>query len=100
MPDFVPVLRDEIYQALAENDGIFTSHALQSMKKLDSFLKEMLRHNPASMGTQKELPELGSMANTTYSCLPTQSTQTIYALQRADHSRRSIDRNPGSSREL
>ncbi|ETS73381.1 hypothetical protein PFICI_14986 [Pestalotiopsis fici W106-1] len=51
LPDFVPELREEINQALAENDGVFTSNALQSMKKLDSFLKETLRFCPASMAS-------------------------------------------------
>ncbi len=46
----MPELRDEIVQALSENDGVFTGRALQSMKKLDSFLKETLRTNPATMG--------------------------------------------------
>ncbi|KAH8655513.1 cytochrome P450 [Xylariales sp. PMI_506] len=49
VPDFIPELREEIEQALKENDGIFTSNALQSMKKLDSFLKETLRFYPATM---------------------------------------------------
>lgn len=50
LPDFIPELREEINQALSENGGVFTSNALQSMKKLDSFLKETLRFYPASMG--------------------------------------------------
>lgn len=47
----VKELREEVSQALAENDGEYSSRCLQSMKKLDSFLRETLRMNPASMGT-------------------------------------------------
>ncbi|KAJ4422541.1 hypothetical protein N0V82_002769 [Gnomoniopsis sp. IMI 355080] len=44
-------LQDEAKQALSENDWVFTSKCLQSMKKLDSFLRETLRMNPASMAS-------------------------------------------------
>lgn len=50
LPDFITELREEIKEALAENGGVFSSNALQSMKKLDSFLKETLRLYPATMG--------------------------------------------------
>jgi hypothetical protein len=46
----MPELREEIEAALAQNNGIFTSQALQAMTKLDSFLKETLRVYPATMG--------------------------------------------------
>jgi hypothetical protein len=46
----MPELREEIKTVLAQNDGIFTSKALQAMTKLDSFLKETLRVYPATMG--------------------------------------------------
>jgi len=49
-PEMADVLRDEIKTVLAENGGVFTSAALQSMKKLDSFLKETLRMDPTSLG--------------------------------------------------
>ncbi|GKT81246.1 cytochrome P450 [Colletotrichum tofieldiae] len=51
MPEFVPVLRRDIQQALVESKGVFTSIAMQNMKKLDSFLKECMRFHllgPAS----------------------------------------------------
>lgn len=51
LPEFVPELREEIRQALADNDGVFTSNALQSMKKMDSLLKESLRVRPLSIGS-------------------------------------------------
>ena len=50
MPELVEELREEIRCVLAENDGIPTTGALQHMKKLDSFLKEVLRIYPATMG--------------------------------------------------
>ncbi|KAG9258879.1 cytochrome P450 [Emericellopsis atlantica] len=45
-PSLVPMLREDVQQALAETDGVFTNIALQNMKKLDSFLKETLRVYP------------------------------------------------------
>ncbi|KAF3765318.1 hypothetical protein M406DRAFT_88222 [Cryphonectria parasitica EP155] len=39
-------LRDEIRSVLGENNGNFTSSALQSMKKVDSFIKETMRYYP------------------------------------------------------
>lgn len=50
MPELVPELRDEIRTVLAENSGVFTSLAMQNMKKLDSFLKETLRSHPVTFG--------------------------------------------------
>lgn len=50
LPEFAHELREEAQQALDDNGGIFTSNALQSMKKMDSFLKETLRLYPATMG--------------------------------------------------
>ncbi|KAK2026053.1 cytochrome P450 [Colletotrichum zoysiae] len=45
MPEFVPILRDDIQQALAGANGVFTSIAMQNMKKLDSFIKECMRYH-------------------------------------------------------
>lgn len=50
MPEIVPELREEIRDVLAESGGIFTSAALQKMKKMDSFLRETSRHNPPGFG--------------------------------------------------
>ncbi|KAF2798515.1 cytochrome P450 monooxygenase-like protein [Melanomma pulvis-pyrius CBS 109.77] len=44
-PEYIPPLREEIRAAMAANDGIITSRALQSMEKLDSFMKETIRFN-------------------------------------------------------
>ncbi len=49
MEDLIPVIREDINQALAESDGKFTSKALDSMEKFDSFLKETLRMTPLAM---------------------------------------------------
>ncbi|KAK2016757.1 cytochrome P450 [Colletotrichum eremochloae] len=45
MPEFVPVLREDVQQALAGANGVFTSSAMQNMKKLDSFIKECMRYH-------------------------------------------------------
>ncbi|PKS08122.1 hypothetical protein jhhlp_005397 [Lomentospora prolificans] len=51
IPEFVEELREEIHSVLADNDGIPTAVSLQHMKKLDSFLKEVLRVYPATMAS-------------------------------------------------
>lgn len=38
-------------QALADSGGVFTNIAMQNMKKLDSFLKEVLRYYPLGAGS-------------------------------------------------
>lgn len=50
-PNTVPEIREEVKTVLAEHDNQFTSHAMQSMKKLDSFLKETLRVHPPSFAS-------------------------------------------------
>ncbi|KAK1983621.1 cytochrome P450 [Colletotrichum cereale] len=45
MPEYVSVLRDDVQQALADANGVFTSSAMQNMKKLDSFIKECMRYH-------------------------------------------------------
>ncbi|KAF4944142.1 hypothetical protein FSARC_14749 [Fusarium sarcochroum] len=51
LPELRTELRDEIRGALSQSGGLFTSNALQSMKKMDSFLKETLRVHPATMAS-------------------------------------------------
>lgn len=46
-PQYIPELREEIRTVLAEHNGVFTSAALQAMKKVDSFIKETMRLHPA-----------------------------------------------------
>ncbi|KAK1993479.1 cytochrome P450 [Colletotrichum falcatum] len=50
-PELIPMLRDDVQQALVESGGEFTSGALQNMKRLDSFLKEVMRLTPLSVGS-------------------------------------------------
>lgn len=58
MPEIIPELRQEIRDALAETGGIFTSQALQKMKKLDSFLRETSRVTPPGFGKPHPPPKL------------------------------------------
>ncbi|GAB1316846.1 hypothetical protein MFIFM68171_07056 [Madurella fahalii] len=50
-PEYIPELREEIRSVLAEHGGVYTSSALQAMKKLDSFLKETMRFHPAGLAS-------------------------------------------------
>ncbi|KFA70663.1 Atr3 [Stachybotrys chartarum IBT 40288] len=49
MGDLIDVIRDDITQGLEESGGQFTSKALDSMWKFDSFIKETVRMNPLVM---------------------------------------------------
>jgi cytochrome P450 len=49
-PEYIQPLREEIKAAMADNDGIITSRALQAMMKLDSFMKETLRFHGLGFG--------------------------------------------------
>ncbi|KAL6161324.1 hypothetical protein ACJBU6_00444 [Exserohilum turcicum] len=42
-PEYIHELREEILQALANNEGIMNSKALQEMEKVDSYMKEVFR---------------------------------------------------------
>ncbi|KAF4814196.1 Cytochrome P450 monooxygenase ATR2 [Colletotrichum siamense] len=48
MQDIIPVLREEIQEALAGSGNEFTNAALQNMVKLESFLTESMRTYPMS----------------------------------------------------
>ncbi|KAJ0280642.1 hypothetical protein COL940_006139 [Colletotrichum noveboracense] len=50
MQDIIPVLREEIQEALAGSGNEFTNAALQNMVKLESFLTESMRTYPMSAG--------------------------------------------------
>ncbi|KAK0639491.1 cytochrome P450 [Cercophora newfieldiana] len=55
-PELATELRQEIVSVLAANNGIMSTHALQAMKKLDSFLKESLRlHPPGASSFQRKV---------------------------------------------
>ncbi|TDZ25022.1 Cytochrome P450 monooxygenase ATR2 [Colletotrichum orbiculare MAFF 240422] len=47
-PELAPVLRDEVERVLAGSGGRFTTAALADMKKMDSFLREVMRVTPLS----------------------------------------------------
>jgi hypothetical protein len=61
--DLIPVLQEDIEQALAESDGVFTNLAMQNMKKLDSFMKETLRFYPLGAG-KFVLPQIRDESST------------------------------------
>lgn len=50
-PKYIEPLRQELKDALAQTDGIFTKQSLTRLKKLDSFMKESQRLNPPSVAT-------------------------------------------------
>lgn len=43
-PEYVPILRQEINDTYKANDGKWTMDSMAQMQKLDSFIKETLRH--------------------------------------------------------
>lgn len=45
-PEYIQPLREEVRNAMADNNGIITSRALQQMEKLDSYMKEVMRFYP------------------------------------------------------
>lgn len=49
-PEYIELLRDEILRVHQEDGGAFTKQGLSRMRKLDSFLKEVQRLNPISLG--------------------------------------------------
>jgi hypothetical protein len=55
------MLQEDVRQALAESNGIFTNCSMQNMKKLDSFLKEVLRYYPLSACTNHWLIFIASV---------------------------------------
>lgn len=50
-PGYIRPLREEIREAMAENDGKITTKALQKMTKLDSYMKEVTRFYPPGIST-------------------------------------------------
>lgn len=63
-PEYIPELREEIRTVLADSNGVFTSPALQSMKKMDSFIKETMRLYPAGASTfQRKVNKTFTLSN-------------------------------------
>ncbi|KAI1409310.1 cytochrome P450 [Hypoxylon sp. FL1857] len=52
-PEIASMLRDEVREVLAKTGGEFTAQGLQDMKKLDSFVKELLRFHPLQSSTSQ-----------------------------------------------
>ena len=102
MPDLVSELRKEIEEALAANRGVLTSNTLQSMKKMDSFLKETLRLHPASMGNCLLPQPLHVYIPTNHptSFLPAQGPPAFHPLQWPNHPRRCVGRGTRRGRQL
>ena len=51
-PEYIPLLREEIHQALLEERGEWTKRTIAKLPKLDSFMREAQRVNPASASEQ------------------------------------------------
>lgn len=49
-PEYIPELREEILNALAENGGVLTTKALQQLVKLDSYMREVNQFYPIGLG--------------------------------------------------
>jgi hypothetical protein len=44
-PEYVPILQDEIHSVIQENGGKWTERSMGQLQKMDSFMKETLRHS-------------------------------------------------------
>lgn len=44
-PEYVPILKQEIDETLREVEGKWTMESMTKLEKLDSFIKETLRHS-------------------------------------------------------
>jgi cytochrome P450 len=44
-PEYLDVLREEVQEVLAEIGGVWTLDSMSKLKKMDSFIKETLRHS-------------------------------------------------------
>lgn len=54
-PEYTDSLREEIVEVLAQNDGVYGRTTMQNLKKVDSFMKESQRFNPAGFTTFKRM---------------------------------------------
>ncbi|KAH9874985.1 hypothetical protein J1614_004473 [Plenodomus biglobosus] len=50
-PEYIEPLREEIRNAMADNDGKITTRTLQQLVKLDSYMKEVFRFYPPGVTT-------------------------------------------------
>ena len=79
------MLREDVRQALVESDGQYTNVAMQNMKKLDSFLKEVLRFYPLSACMISLVRLNCELQLTWHSILPKKGSQTFHTVQRPGH---------------
>lgn len=49
-PEYLEPLRQEIREVTKDRQGLLQKQDLTHLKKLDSFMKESMRHSPASVG--------------------------------------------------
>lgn len=93
-PECIEPLREEIRNAMHENDGVINSRALQSMIKLDSYMKEVIRVYTPFISTS--LPSLftSSLKLIAHSLLQPPRPQRHHPLQRPIHPRRGPNRSP------
>lgn len=50
MPEYSKMIREEVLEELAKNEGRWDGRLMRALKKTDSFMKESQRHNPLSRG--------------------------------------------------
>jgi cytochrome P450 len=67
-PEYIEPIREEIRNAMADNDGIITSRALQQMEKLDSYMKEVTRFYPPGISKPTPHPTTPSHAPVLTTC--------------------------------
>jgi len=94
-PEYMQPLREEIRNAMANNDGKITTRTLQQLVKLDSYMKEVTRHYPpgaSKFGMRNRLHP--SWTDTRYaSKLHASCAQRIYPFQRPIHTARLLHRS-------
>jgi hypothetical protein len=94
-PEYHDPLREEITDAMSENDGKITTRAMQRMVKLDSYMKEVFRLYPNGIGAH--LPKSNTMFHnltTPSSILRTPRPQRHQPLERPVHPPRRATLSP------
>jgi hypothetical protein len=95
-PEYIQPLREEIRNAMNDNDGQITTRALQQMVKLDSYMKEVTRVYPPGISTYslKSTPPKSAHLTINPSILRPPRPQRHHTLQRPTYSRRRLARSP------
>jgi hypothetical protein len=85
-PEYHDPLREEIANAMSENDGKITTRAMQQMVKLDSYMKEVFRLYPNNIGTHiREYNMISHNLTIPASILRTSGSQRHQPLKRPIH---------------